>query len=289
MVDAPVSKTGGSKSRVGSSPTFGTTFPILYSKTASNGAVFVILSTICRPKWQVPTPVGNNRRRNGSPHNPFLPSVNDRTSLRSANHYRRRWTTLRCRQFVGAGFLDLRAAGLVSPCQPVELWVIRAQAHRSAETVKGTLRQLEYQANSMGVPGARDWLDLPMRLYRKLAKLTAVVANADFASYLASAYQVFDYLPTNMDQQLLALQQVVDEKRGPIYQLGAGPGHTCHCDVNGSPKAQPPIPPVILLSLAPAIPAPTGTRFHNSGAAIGLRRFPLASGNLVPFQSGFVG
>ena len=58
--------------------------------------------------------------------------------------------------------------------------------------------------------GARDRLDLPARLNRKLAELTAVVANADFAP-TQQAYQVFDYLSADIDQQLMDLQQVLDE------------------------------------------------------------------------------
>ena len=58
--------------------------------------------------------------------------------------------------------------------------------------------------------GARDRLDLPARLNRKLAELTAVIANADFAP-TQQTYQVFDYLSADIDQQLGALQQVLDE------------------------------------------------------------------------------
>ena len=62
----------------------------------------------------------------------------------------------------------------------------------------------------MDYRGARDRLNLPVKLNRKLAELTAVVANADFAP-TEQAYQVFDYLSGDIDQQLVALRQVVNE------------------------------------------------------------------------------
>ena len=101
--------------------------------------------------------------------------------------------------------------------QQVGQWVSRAQGHPSAETVgdaaelvKGKLGQIEDQLIQSAYRGARDRLDLPVRLNRKLAELTAVVANADFAPP-QQVYQVFDYLSADIDQQLVALQQVIDQ------------------------------------------------------------------------------
>ena len=101
--------------------------------------------------------------------------------------------------------------------QQVDQWVSRADGHPSAETVGNTaetvkekLGQIEDLLIQSAYRGARDRLDLPARLNRKLAELTAVVAAADFAPP-QQAYQVFDYLSGEIDQQLAALQQVIDE------------------------------------------------------------------------------
>ena len=101
--------------------------------------------------------------------------------------------------------------------QQVDQWVSRAQEHPSVETVgdaaesvKEKLKQIEDQLIQSAYRGARDRLDLPVRLNRKLAELTAAVANADFAPP-QQAYQVFDYLAADIDQQLVALQRVIDD------------------------------------------------------------------------------
>ena len=101
--------------------------------------------------------------------------------------------------------------------QQVDQWVSRADGHPSAETVGNTaesvkekLGQIEEQLIQSAYRGARDRLNLPARLNRKLAELTAVAAAADFAPP-QQAYQVFDYLSGEIDQQLAALQQVIDE------------------------------------------------------------------------------
>ena len=80
----------------------------------------------------------------------------------------------------------------------------------AAASVKEKLGQIEEQLIQSAYRGARDRLNLPARLNRKLAELTAVVAAADFAPP-QQAYQVFDYLSGEIDQQLAALQQVLDE------------------------------------------------------------------------------
>ena len=101
--------------------------------------------------------------------------------------------------------------------QQVDQWINRAEGHPSAETVaeaaagvKEKLGEIEDQLIQSAYRGARDRLDLPVRLNRKLAELTAVVANADFAPP-RQAYEVFGYLSGEIDQQLTALQQVIDD------------------------------------------------------------------------------
>ncbi len=101
--------------------------------------------------------------------------------------------------------------------QQVEQWVNRAEGHPSAEavgnaaeSVREKLGQIEEQLIQSAYRGARDRLDLPVRLNRKLAELTAVVAAADFAPPQQS-YEVFGYLSGEIDQQLTALQQVIDD------------------------------------------------------------------------------
>ena len=101
--------------------------------------------------------------------------------------------------------------------QQVDQWVSRSEGHPSAETVgeaaeavKEKLAPIEDLLIQSAYRGARDRLDLPARLNRKLAELTAVVAAADFAPP-QQAYQVFDYLSGEIDEQLAALKQVIDE------------------------------------------------------------------------------
>ena len=101
--------------------------------------------------------------------------------------------------------------------QQVDQWVSRAEGHPSAETVadaaesvKEKLGQIEEQLIQSEYRGARDRLDMPARLNRKLAELTAVAAAADFAPP-QQAYQVFDYLSAEIDGQLASLQQVIDD------------------------------------------------------------------------------
>ena len=101
--------------------------------------------------------------------------------------------------------------------QQVEQWVNRAQGHPSeeavadaAEAVKEKLAGIEEQLIQSAYRGARDRLDMPTRLNRKLSELTAVVATADFAPP-QQAYQVFEYLSGEIDVQLTALQTVIDD------------------------------------------------------------------------------
>ena len=101
--------------------------------------------------------------------------------------------------------------------QQVDQWVSRAQGHPSEETVadaaeavKEKLKEIEDQLIQSAYRGARDRLDLPVRLNRKLAELAAVVASADFAPP-QQAHQVYAHLSGEIDRQLVTLQQVLDD------------------------------------------------------------------------------
>ena len=100
------------------------------------------------------------------------------------------------------------------------------------------MSQIEDQLIQSAYRGARDRLDLPVRLNRKLAELTAAVANADFAPP-QQAYQVFDYLSVDIHQQLVALQQVIDDDVAQFANLVNDLGHPGHCDVSGRSTAPP--------------------------------------------------
>ena len=100
--------------------------------------------------------------------------------------------------------------------QQVDQWVSRAQGQPSveaveeeAEAVKEKLKEIEDQLIQSAYRGARDRLHMPVRLNRKLAELAAVVGSADFAPP-QQVYEVFDHLSGQIDQQLGALQQVLD-------------------------------------------------------------------------------
>ena len=67
-------------------------------------------------------------------------------------------------------------------------WTRRAQAYSSddtvskaAETLRGKLSAIESELIQVDYKGARDRLDLPVKLNRKLAELASVVASADFS------------------------------------------------------------------------------------------------------------
>ena len=101
--------------------------------------------------------------------------------------------------------------------QQVDQWVSRAQGQPSveaveeeAEAVKEKLKEIEDQLIQSAYRGARDRLHMPVRLNRKLAELAAVVGSADFAPP-QQVYEVFDHLSGQIDQQLGALQQVLDD------------------------------------------------------------------------------
>ena len=81
----------------------------------------------------------------------------------------------------------------------------------SAVSLKEHLSAVEEELIQVGYKGARDRLHLPVKLNRKLAELTAVVANADFAPP-QQAYQVFEDLGSRIDTQLTSLQEIMDEE-----------------------------------------------------------------------------
>ncbi|MFQ6028442.1 MAG: WD40/YVTN/BNR-like repeat-containing protein, partial [Dehalococcoidia bacterium] len=100
--------------------------------------------------------------------------------------------------------------------QQVEEWVQRAADHSAqdtvndaAESLKEKLADIENELIQVEYQGARDRLDLPTKLNRKLAELASVVYSADFAPP-RQAYEVFDYLTCEIDQQLQRFQEVVD-------------------------------------------------------------------------------
>jgi photosystem II stability/assembly factor-like uncharacterized protein len=107
----------------------------------------------------------------------------------------------------------------------VDEWVGRAQSHASTEVVsdaanalKEKLAAIESELIQVDFKGARDRLDLPAKLNRKLAELTSVVASADFAPP-QQAYQVFHDLSGRIDIHLQHLQEVIDQDVGRFINL----------------------------------------------------------------------
>jgi hypothetical protein len=64
----------------------------------------------------------------------------------------------------------------------------------------------------------QDQLNFPTRLNAKLAGLTSVVASAD-AAPTQQSYEVFHELTTRIDQQLIALQEVIDQDVAAFSEL----------------------------------------------------------------------
>ncbi len=100
----------------------------------------------------------------------------------------------------------------------VEEWEQRAQSHPSAETVaeaaaplKEKLTAIENELVQVDHKGARDRLNLPVKLNRKLAELVAVVASADFAPP-KQAGEVFQALSARIDAQIGLLDEVVERE-----------------------------------------------------------------------------
>ena len=99
----------------------------------------------------------------------------------------------------------------------VEEWEERAKSHSSAEAVadaaaplKEKLTDIENELVQVDHKGARDRLNLPVKLNRKLAELVAVVASADFAPP-RQAGEVFQELSAGIDAQIGKLDGLVEE------------------------------------------------------------------------------
>jgi hypothetical protein len=93
--------------------------------------------------------------------------------------------------------------------------VQRATGHAAAEAVAraaGTLQEklsaIEDEVIQVRYKGARDRLDLPVKLNAKLAELTSVVAAADFAPP-QQTYDVFHEISGKIDLQLQRLDEVI--------------------------------------------------------------------------------
>ena len=98
----------------------------------------------------------------------------------------------------------------------VEEWEQRAESHSSAEAVasaaiplKEKLAAIENELVQVEHKGARDRLNLPVKLNRKLAEIVAVVASADFAPP-KQAGEVFQDVSTSIEVQLKLLEDVVE-------------------------------------------------------------------------------
>jgi len=104
----------------------------------------------------------------------------------------------------------------------VEEWEQRAESHSSAEAVasaaiplKEKLAAIEIELVQVDHKGARDRLNLPVKLNRKLAEVIAVVASADFAPP-KQVGEVFQDLSTRIDVQIKFLEDVV---KNDVFQF----------------------------------------------------------------------
>ena len=104
-------------------------------------------------------------------------------------------------------------------------WTRRAQNHSSddtmsnaAETLREKLSAIESELIQVDYKGARDRLDLPVKLNRKLAELASVVASADF-SPPKQTYQVFDYLEGTINQHLDNLDKIVEQDLSHFMEI----------------------------------------------------------------------
>ncbi|MCH7712412.1 MAG: glycosyl hydrolase [Chloroflexi bacterium] len=107
----------------------------------------------------------------------------------------------------------------------VEEWEQRAASHSSADTVAGAaaslkekLAAIEGELVQAGHKGARDRLNLPVQLNRKLAELVIVVASADFAPP-KQAGEVFQDLSARIDTQISLLEDVVEQDVAQFVSL----------------------------------------------------------------------
>ena len=107
----------------------------------------------------------------------------------------------------------------------VDEWVQRTQHHSAAAAVSDAataltdkLSAIENELVQGNFRGAGDRLDLPAKLNRKLAEVTAVVACADFAPP-KQAYEVFDDLSGRITPHLQRLDEVIDEDLAHFINL----------------------------------------------------------------------
>ena len=104
-------------------------------------------------------------------------------------------------------------------------WARRAEGHPSeeavssaADAVKENLTAVEDELIQSKFRGARDMLNLPMRLNAKLASLIGVVTSADFAPP-KQPYEVFEHYEELIDPHIESLQSIIDEDLSEFENL----------------------------------------------------------------------
>jgi hypothetical protein len=113
--------------------------------------------------------------------------------------------------------------------QQVEEWVRRVEGWSNGGSAAEAVRQaanglyakldaIEEELIQRRARVPQDQLNFPTRLNAKLAGLTSVVASAD-AVPTRQAYEVFHDLSTRIDQQLIALQEVIDGDVAALNEL----------------------------------------------------------------------
>ena len=108
----------------------------------------------------------------------------------------------------------------------VDEWVQRTQHHSpaaasvsdAATALTDKLSAIENELVQADFRGAGDRLDLPARLNRKLAEVTAVVASADFAPP-KQAYEVFESVSSRITPHLQRLDEVIDQDVAQFINL----------------------------------------------------------------------
>ena len=109
--------------------------------------------------------------------------------------------------------------------QQVDEWVKRAAGHTSAEAVSQAaaalqekLSAIEHVLIQVDYKGARDRLNLPVKLTAKLSELTSVVAAGDFAPP-QQAYDVYHDISRRIDQPLQQFEAVIDQDVSAFQHL----------------------------------------------------------------------
>ena len=113
--------------------------------------------------------------------------------------------------------------------QQVEDWVRRAEGISNGQTAAEAVAQaaagitekltaIEAELIQSRARVQQDQLNFPTRLNAKLSGLTSVVASADGAP-TQQAYEVFHALSTQIDQQLLHVQEVIDADVAAFNEL----------------------------------------------------------------------